>query len=330
MTSRMVSMLAQSLPSVAPGAGTVWMPQQGSEAAREVDALFYFIYWVSVFFFGLIVALMLYFVLRYRRRVAGQRASGGPSHNLALEMTWLSIPVILVVVMFYIGFRGYMDMFNPPAGALNIQVIGQKWTWSFVYPNGHVDNELHVPLERPVQLTLSSSDVIHGFFIPAFRLKRDAVPGRYNKLWFSAIKPGEYLALCAQYCGTKHSDMLARVVVHESGGYESWLDNASDPFRTHSPAEVGKMLILRRCSSCHTVDGRANVGPTFKGLFGHQVKLKDGSTVTAEENYIRESILYPTAKIVAGFEPVMPTFRGQLKDQEITAIIEYLKELAKE
>jgi cytochrome c oxidase subunit II len=228
------------------------------------------------------------------------------------------------------GFRGYMDMFNPPAGALDIHVIGQKWSWSFLYPNGHMDDELHVPVGRAVQLTLASNDVIHSFFIPAFRVKRDVVPGRYNKLWFRPTQTGEYLALCAQYCGTKHSDMLARVVVHESGGYEQWLNQASDPFRTRTPAEVGRMLITRRCASCHAVDGKANIGPTFKGLFNHPVKLKDGSTVTAEENYIRESILTPNAKIVAGFEPVMPTFRGQLKDQEITAIIEYLKELAKE
>jgi cytochrome c oxidase subunit II len=179
-----------------------------------------------------------------------------------------------------------------------------------------------------VRLILTSNDVIHSLFIPAFRVKRDAVPGRYNYLWFHATMPGDYLALCSEYCGRGHSDMLARVVVHEAGLYERWLDEASDPFRTHSLTEVGEMLVARRCSGCHSVTGAANTGPTFKGLYGHEAAMADGTTVMVEENYIRESIFEPRAKVVRGFEPVMPTFKGQLKDQEITAIIEYLKKLS--
>jgi cytochrome c oxidase subunit 2 len=331
MSMRVPGILAQAdLPPVDPGGGTTWLPPQASSAAVQVDAVFYFIFWVAVFFFVLIVGLLVVFVWRYRRRTAGAAAVGGASHSTALEITWLAIPLVLVGAMFYMGFRGYMDMFNPPAGALGLHVIGQKWSWSFVYPNGHVDTELHVPVSRPVLLTLSSSDVIHSLFIPAFRVKRDAVPGRYNKIWFRATQAGEYLALCAQYCGTRHSDMLARVVVHPPGQYEQWLDEASDPFRTRSPAEVGRLLVTRRCGGCHTVDGKANIGPTFKGLFGQMVKFKDGRSAVADENYIRESILYPNQKIVAGFEPVMPTFRGQLKDEEILAIIEFVKELGPE
>ncbi len=328
----MSALLAQaptSLPAVAPEGGTFWMPPAASTGAVATDAVFYFIYAVSLFFFALIVLLMAYFVIRYRRRVEGARGPGRATHNTALELTWTAIPLVLVVIMFYMGFRGFMNMINAPAGALDIRVLGQKWFWSFTYPNGHIDTELHVPVDMPVRLILESNDVIHSFFVPAFRIKRDAVPGRYNKIWFKATRPGEYLALCAEYCGTQHSDMLARVVVHEPGLYEKWLDEASDPFKTRTLAEVGALLVTRRCGGCHSTDGSANIGPTFKGLYEHDVALADGTTVQAEDNYIRESILEPRAKIVRGYDPVMPTFKGQLTDKEITAIIEYLKELGK-
>ncbi|MEW6198762.1 MAG: cytochrome c oxidase subunit II [Planctomycetota bacterium] len=317
------------LPPVAPGAGTTWLPPQASTAAPHTDAVFYFIFWVSVFFFTLIVALMVYFVLRYRQRKAGQAAVGGVTHHTGLEITWSAVPLVLVVAMFYMGFRGFMDIVNPPRDALDIRVLGQKWVWTFTYPNGHSDNELHVPVDTPVRLILESNDVIHSLYIPAFRIKKDAVPGRYNKAWFEAKKPGEYLLLCAEYCGTKHSDMLARVVVHEPGKYEQWLAEAADPFRTRTLAEVGALLHMKRCGGCHSVDGSANIGPSFKGIYEHEVKLADGTTVTADDNYIRESILYPQAKIVAGYGKEMPSFKGLLKDKEITAIVEYIKELSK-
>jgi cytochrome c oxidase subunit 2 len=327
----MAGLLAQatSLPSISPeGGGTLWLPPEAASGAAYSDDVFYFIYWVSLFFFVLIVALMVWFVIRYRQRVPGQPAAGGITHSTRLEITWTIIPVILVIIMFYMGFRGYMDLVNPPTDAIDIQVLGQKWSWNFTYPNGHDDGELHVPVDRNIRLTLTSNDVVHSFYIPAFRIKRDAMPGRYNHMWFRPTKTGEYLALCSEYCGTGHSDMQARVVVEDPADYQKWLMEVSDPFREHSFADVGRMLVMRKCSSCHSVDGRAGVGPTFKGVFGHEVKLQDGSTVTADENYIRESILYPSRQVVAGFSPVMPTFRGQLKDREITAIIEYLKGLA--
>lgn len=327
MTAQCASVLAQATQAVAEG-GTTWMPPQASRHAAEVDAVFYFIYWVSACFFVLIVVLMLVFVFRYRRRRAGEAAAGRATHSTALELTWTAIPLVLVGLMFYLGFRGFMDMTNPPANALDINVVGQKWLWTFTYPNGHVDTELHVPVDTPVRLILSSSDVIHSFFVPEFRVKKDAVPGRYNKLWFQATRAGDFLALCAEYCGTQHSDMLARVVVHEPGGYEKWLAEASDPFSTRSPAQVGALLHHKRCGGCHSVDGSANIGPTFKGLYGRAGRYTDGSTGVAEENYIRESIVNPQKKIVAGYEPVMPTFKGQLKDNEISAIIAYLKELS--
>ncbi len=330
MMLRVGALLAQTPPPapIAPGAGTFWMPPEASAVAVKTDATFYFIYGVSAFFFVLVIALMVYFALRYRQRRAGQSAETQNSHNTALELTWTSIPLLLVVVMFVMGFRGFIDAVTPERNALDIRVLGQKWVWAFTYPNGHVDSELHLPVNTPVKLTLESADVIHSFWIPAFREKRDAVPGRYNTLAVRPTQPGEYLALCTEFCGTKHSEMLARVVVHAPGEYEKWLAEASDLFKTRSPAEVGAYLFKSRCTGCHTVDGSANVGPTLKGIYEQDVPLSDGRTVKADDNYIRESIVDPRAKIVKGFEPVMPTFRGQLKDREIDALIDYIKEVS--
>ncbi len=189
-----------------------------------------------------------------------------------------------------------------------------------------MDENLHVPVSTSVRLVMTSEDVIHGFFIPAFRIKHDVVPGRYERLWFKAVRAGEYQIYCTQYCGKGHSEMLAKVVVHEPGGFEKWLENAGNFLNRMPPAQAGeKLLITRGCKQCHSVDGSGGTGPTFKGIWGHNVALRGGATVLVDENYLRESIVDPQAKIVAGFEPVMPTFKGRLKDKEITAVIEYLK-----
>jgi cytochrome c oxidase subunit 2 len=193
-----------------------------------------------VFFFVLIVALMVAFVVRYRRRPGREDAEDSAHHSTALELTWTLIPIAIVVFIFAWGFKVYLDLNTPPANSYEILVTGQKWKWLFTYPNGHVDENLHVPLDTPVRLVMTSEDVIHGFYIPAFRLKRDVVPGRYVKVWFRAIKPGEYQIYCTQYCGTGHSDMWAKVVVHEPGGFERWLDEASNFLKTMSPAEAGE------------------------------------------------------------------------------------------
>ncbi len=304
------------------------MPVQGSAGAVAVDNLFSFIFWVSAFFFVLIVALMIVFVVRYRRRAERLEAEASPAHNTPLEVTWTVIPIAIVIGIFVWGFKVYLDTSTAPANSYEIQVTGQKWKWLFTYPDGHVDENLHVPVDTPIRLVMTSEDVIHGFYVPAFRLKRDVVPGRYVKVWFRALKPGEYQIYCTQYCGTGHSDMWAKVVVHEPGGFERWLEEANNFLKTMSPAQGGERLYLTRgCAQCHSVDGKGGTGPTFKGLFGHQVPLDGGKTVVADENYIRESIMEPQAKVVAGFQPVMPTFKGRLKDDEITAIIAYLKTL---
>ncbi len=304
-----------------------WMPPQVSTVAHGVDWLFHFILAVSVFFFLLIVVLMVVFVIRYRRR-EGREAEASPTHNTALELTWTVIPVVIVVVIFFFGFKGFLDMSTPPRNAYEILVDGQKWNWTFTYPNGYSDANLHVPVARPVRLVMTSADVIHSLYVPAFRIKADVVPGRYSKAWFEATAPGTYELFCAEYCGTSHSDMIAQVVVHPAGEFESWLEQASNFLETMTPVEAGrKLFLVRGCQQCHSVDGTAKTGPSLLGVFGHSQGLADGSMVVADENYIRESILEPMARVVAGYEPVMPTYQGRIKDDEITAIIEYLKSL---
>ncbi len=335
--------------------GSFWMPPAAAEVADTVDPLFQFILWVSVFFFALIVGLMILFVVRFRRR-AGYRAAGAASHSTALELTWSIIPFIVVVVMFYVGFKGFVAMATPPVDAYKIVVEGQKWSWMFTYPNGHVDSDLHVPVDADVQLVLTSLDVIHSLYIPAFRLKKDAVPGRYNKMWFRATQSGEYNIFCAEYCGTGHSDMMAQCVVHPPGEYAVWLENA-DPLKRltdeqyaayladptgfvaanpdvqglATPVEMGRKLYTKKgCAQCHSTDGAAGTGPSFKGTFGATRRLQDGGTVVADEDYVRESVLDPTAKVVAGYQAVMPTYQGRLKEREITALIAYLESLGGE
>jgi cytochrome c oxidase subunit 2 len=308
--------------------GSFWMPPQSSTSAPGVDRLFYFIFWIAFFFFLLIVGLMIHFIVRYRKQ-AGRKAEKAPTHNTALELTWTLIPLGIVFVIFYFGFHGFLDITTPPANSYEIQVTAQRWKWMFTYPNGFVDENLHVPVNRPIRLVMTSEDVIHAFYVPDFRLKRDIVPGRYNKTWFRATTPGTHDLFCAEYCGTSHSLMYAQVIVHPPGEFEKWLEQAADLTGKLPPAEAGQRLYKTRgCAQCHSIDGKAGIGPTFQGVFGHSVAMKDGTKVTADEDYVRESILNPQAKVVAGFDPVMPTYQGRLKDQEITAIIAYMKTLS--
>lgn len=320
---------ARWLPSVFPALaqGSFWLPPRGSSVAEVVDYLFYFILAVAAFFFLLIVSLMVLFVVLYRRR-AGRQAGPAPSHNTILEVTWTVVPLAIIVVIFYTGFTGYMEMRTAPRGAYEIRVKGQKWQWFFTYSNGHVDGDLHVPVDQPVLLTMSSADVIHSLFIPAFRMKMDLVPGRYTTAWFRATQPGRFDLYCAEYCGTGHSDMLAKVVVHPPGEFEQWLARAADFLKTMPPAEAGEVLYRQRgCGQCHSTDGTARVGPSLKGIYGHTATLSDGTSVEVDDNYIRQSLLEPQAKIVAGYQPNMPMYKGLLNDDEINALIEFIKSL---
>jgi cytochrome c oxidase subunit 2 len=314
---------------LAQSGGSFWLPPPESTTAGAVDWLFYFILWISVFFFALIVALMVAFVIRYRRR-PGVEPGQSRSHNLLLEATWSIIPLILVMVIFFFGFEGYMKMRAVPAGSYEIGVVARKWSWSFEYPDGTVVPDLHVPVDRAVRLRMRSEDVIHSLFIPAFRVKMDVVPGRYNTTWFEAKTPGDYTLFCAEYCGDQHSGMLATVVVHEPGDFEAWLEGKATEFEGLTPPEKGRETIRRKggCLSCHSVDGTAKQGPSFQGLFGTERKFTNAPAQVADENYIRESILEPNAKIRAGYEGViMNSYKGLLTDEEIDWIIEYIKTL---
>lgn len=310
----------------APG-GSLFFPQRASTDAAIVDEIFYFIFITSVVFFVLILGLMVFFLIKYRRR-EGVGPQPSPAHSTSMEMLWTIIPTILVAVMFIWGFWGYMGMRQAPDDSYEIQVLAKKWAWNFQYPNGHIEPDLHVPVGRPVRLVMSSDDVIHSLYIPAFRLKMDVVPGRFTKTWFQATETGEHQLFCAEYCGTQHSTMLAKVVVHASGEFEKWLENAANFLQRMTPVEGGALLVQRRgCAQCHSIDGSAKVGPSFKATFETQQPLASGENVTVDENYIRESIMEPMAKVRAGYKPVMPTYKGQLKDEEIAAIIAYIKSL---
>ena len=318
--------LASTVPAVLLGDGSFWLPPPDSSTAPAMDSVFYLILSICALFFFLVVAFMTYFAIVYRRR-PGHVSQKTATHSNVLEITWTVIPLIIVAYIFFAGFNAYMQMKTAPQNAYEILVKARKWDWFFTYPNGHVDSDLHVPINEPVKLIMSSEDVIHSLSIPAFRVKMDCVPGRYTYAWFQGTKPGTYGLFCTEYCGDSHYNMLANVVVHPSGEFDAWLEKAANFFMTLPPAEAGKILFTRRCNQCHSDDGTAKTGPTFKGAFGATHKMRDGSSVVVNEDYIRESIMDPQAKVRDGFPPAMPTFKGMLDDDKITYLIEYIKTL---
>jgi cytochrome c oxidase subunit 2 len=326
-------MFASALDAIARGGlplartGGFWLPEPAS-ADPATDTAFRVVLIIATILFALVAGLTFLFVVRYRRR-PGRGAEKSPAHNTLLETVWTIVPVVIVGVIFYTGFDAYMRMQTAPPGCYDLRVSARQWAWQFIYPNGHVDENLHVPAGEPVRLTMTSEDVIHGLWIPALRVKMDVVPGRYTSVWFQADKPGVYDLLCTEYCGDEHSSMLATVEVHERADYDAWLKNASNFLKTLPPAEAGKRLFQRRgCTQCHSTDGTAGTGPSLKGIYGQPQKMADGRSVVADDNYIRESILDPQAKIVAGYQPVMSTYKGLINDEEITALIEFIKSLS--
>jgi cytochrome c oxidase subunit 2 len=303
------------------------MPGQWSTVAPTVDWMFYFIYWLSVIMFVGVTAAAIYFVVKYRRRPGVKSEPTG--HNNALEISWTVAPVIMLALLFHFGFKGWLELRVPPADAIQIRVRAKKWLWEFEYPNGmHSVTDLHVPVNRPVRIVLSSDDVIHSFFVPAFRIKQDATPGFYQTTWFQATHVGTVDLFCAEYCGTGHSAMLGHVIIQSQAEYERYLAEGVGPRPGESPDQWGHRIAQEtQCLTCHSTDGSAMTGPTWRGLFGRTENLADGTTVHVDENYIRESILQPTAKVVRGFQPVMPTFQGTLQDRQIDALIAYIRTL---
>lgn len=308
---------------------TFWMPSAAATQAEVVDLLYYFLYYVSLASFVVIMAALMYFVYRYRAKSKGERAVSPGGHNTLLEIGWTLPPAIVSVFVFVVGAKGYIDMKSPPADSMEIGVTAYKWAWQFSYPNGHRDPNLHVPPNRPVRLVMSSDDVLHSFFVPSFRIKQDIVPGRYTETWFKAVESGQYQIFCTEYCGTRHSQMLATVTVHESQkAYDEWLQSQQNILDVLPPEQAGEKLVASNgCTACHSLTGVKGVGPSFKGTWGKEREFADGSKVVMDENYVRTSIINPQGQVVKGYPPVMPTFRGKLSDREIDAIIAYLKTL---
>ena len=303
-----------------------WLtPEVASSIGDRVNAITNYIMIVSVFFFLVIFIGMVIFIFKYHRS-KHPVATSQVDHNLKLEIVWTAIPLFLVMIMFVWGFRVYLDMVVPPKDAMEIRVTGQKWFWTFDYSNGASSpGELVVPLNTPVKVIISSKDVLHSMFIPSFRVMMAALPNRYTIAWFEGTKLGEYPLYCTQYCGTQHSGMRAKVRVVTMGEFQSWLDQANSGGKGIAPEDYGKTLYKKyACSTCHSIDGTRITGPSWKGIWNKREATSAG-TITVDENYIRESILNPTAKIVDGYQPVMPSYQGILKDKDIDAIIAYIK-----
>ncbi len=300
---------------------------QSPLTADSTDGLFHFITEVSfILLVGITIAL-IYFAIKYKRKSEDDET---PliTHNNTLEISWSVIPLLITLVIFGWGYSGWLNLRSVPDDAYEIHVNAFKWNWGFNYSNGaQTLNELHVPKGRPVKLVMQSRDVLHSFFVPDFRVKHDVLPNRYTYVWFQAEEAGEAQIFCTEYCGTSHSNMLAKVIIHEPDEFETWLETNGGGV-SGSPVEQGEQLVsLQGCKTCHSLDGTKIIGPSFKGLFGKQETLSDGSTVTVDENYIRESILNPGAKVVQGYDNVMTPYEGRVSDDEISNIIEYLKTL---
>lgn len=306
-----------------------WLPRQGAELAKTIDAAWDIVFWVSVILFFVVMVPVCYFAVKYRRR-SEHDVTSEIDHNLKLEIIWTVLPSILVIWLFFVGLRGYIDASVPPGGAYEIQVEAQRWNWSFIYPEGFRSPKLVLPSGRPVKLILASKDVLHSFYIPAFRTKQDVVPGLYTTLWFEPLEPMKTVIFCTEYCGKDHSNMLADAEIMSPGDFQSWLrDYKRKKFKETPPVKLGEQTFAERgCPSCHGVGGEGTAqAPPLKGLFGRNENLADGTTVMVEENYLRESILAPSAKVVRGFQPIMPPFQGTLEEPEILGLIEFIKTL---
>ena len=299
-------------------------PEAASANATQVDLLYLYLILVSAFFAIVICAVMLFFAIKYRRNernIAIQQIDG----NTKLEIVWSVLPMFLLVSMFAWGALLYFHGVRAPKDCMDIYVVGKQWMWKIQHPTGQREiNDLHIPIGKPIRLTLTSEDVIHSYYIPAMRFKRDVVPGRYTQIWFTPTKLGTYHIFCAEYCGKGHSTMGGWCTVLSEADYQKWLSGSTG---AETAEEAGKQLFEgNRCETCHKVGPDAR-GPLLSGVFGSKVALKDGGSVLANEEYVRESILHPLAKVVAGFEPVMPTYEGQLTEEQIMQLIAYIKSI---
>lgn len=300
------------------------MPEQASTMAPEVDALFFTLVALSVFFAGLIFILILVFAIRFHRRSEDEQPRPILG-DIRLELTWSLIPAVLALGVFVWSTVLFFKIQTPPKDALEVYVVAKQWMWKLQHPSGKREiNSLHIPVDQPVRLTMTSEDVIHDFFVPAFRVKMDVLPGKYTSMWFEASKPGTYHLFCAEYCGTEHSKMIGSVIAMEPADYEAWLEGGQ---RGETMAQAGERLFqLYACHTCHKPNSGGR-GPVLNGLYGSRVSLQSGAKVTADEAYLRESIVNPNAKMLVGYKPLMPTFAGQIGEEGILQLIAYIKSL---
>ncbi len=300
-----------------------FVPPLASVIGSQVDGLFWFLCGLSAFFAALIAGTILFFCIRYREGADADR-SHPPPRNLPLELTWIAIPFAIMLGVYWRGAQLFLRERKPPPDAQQVLVVAKQWMWKTQQSNGRAEiNELHVPLGRPTKLLMTSQDVIHSFFVPAFRLKQDVLPDRYTTLWFTPTRVGEFRFFCSQYCGMGHASMIGRVVVMRPKDFEKWLASGRTPGAPQEQ-DPGRILFRRKgCVACHRkVDGQ---GPPLEGIFGKTVLLSDGRTIVADEDYLLESILYPAAKIVAGYPNIMPSYKGQLTPEEESQLVSYLE-----
>ena len=301
-----------------------FFPVEASNFAGNVDSLFSFILLTCLFFSVLVTLLVIFAAIKYKRKSEGE-VGNTVEGNMPLEIGWTLIPLVIAIGMFAWGAAIYVNFRTAPKNTLDIYVVGKQWMWKLQQPNGRKEiNELHVPVNRDIKLIMGSEDVIHDFYVPAFRVKMDVVPGRYNTLWFRPTRVGKYHFFCSQYCGTNHAVMGGWVTVEDPADYAAWL---SDEGGDLNPVSAGEKLFTQlACVTCHIANGTGRA-PSLNGVYGAKVLLADGSTVTADEAYIRESILQPKAKIVAGYQAVMPTFQGLVTEEQILNLTAYVKSL---
>jgi cytochrome c oxidase subunit II len=302
-----------------------FMPPEGTELAGQIDSLYAFLLWVSAISSVLVIGGLTYFAIKYKRNSENDKTPN-ITHNTFLEFVWSFVPFVIFMIVFGWGWYLFHQLRTAPANAFEVRVDGQKWYWNFVYKSGKTSTgTLVVPAGEPIKLVMTSRDVLHSFFVPAFRIKQDVVPGMYSTLWFNAPKPGNYQVFCTEYCGDQHSAMLAKVQVLPRADFDKWLQD--NPYKGLTLAQVGQVAFGAKCTVCHHPTAEKKVGPGMLALFGKNREFTDGTSLVADENYIRESILNPMAKVVKDYPGAMPTFLGQLSEDELNGIIEYLKTL---
>jgi len=285
------------------------------------------LFWLSVVLFWGITGPALYFAWRYRYKP--ERVTPHQTHNTVLEIVWTVLPLVLCVGIFFWGLSSWMKSQVAPGEAMEIQVTAKQWLWTFEYPDGsRTVNDVHVPVNKAVRFVMTSDDVLHDFFVPDMRVKADIVPGRYTQVWFTPTVLGLHTVTCAEYCGKGHSDMQAKLTVESEDKYKEWIATGGTEWMNYTPEDWGKIQREEKgCATCHSIDGTKGQGPSWKGIYGKMEKLNDGKTVLVDDAYIRESMMFPQAKIVLGFDPIMPTFQGLLHEQDIRGLTAYIKSL---